>query len=577
MNGSDRVDTAVTSLLSPQDLTYLMAQQMKILEMVAAAVPVQHTLDAVLTALECLMTDARCSVLLVAPSGDTLHHGAAPSLPPEYLRAIEGLRIGPLSGSCGVAAHLGEPVIARDVRIDHRWVEFRDSAVASGLIACWSTPIADPSGRTVGTFAVYHGAPHWPTARERQLVDRFTYLAAVALENGRLLGELIESEELFRRSFEDNPAGAALLGLDWVFQRVNTSFAELGGHRVEDLVDRRLDSALLFDAHSENRIHETLARGDVFCVTEHMAVICNDGATVPVEATFSLVRGRDNTPLRFALNLVDLTERLSADEARAERERAETARQVAESHSSAKSALLTSVSHEVRTPLQAIKGFTELLRTLPLDEERREEALARIDFASDHVLDLVTDVLDISRIEAGVLPLNIEPTPVARTVHDITRLLSAMADRRHTAVHVSIEPSLEVWADPGRLRQVLLNVIGNALRYGHAGGAVEISAVHGTPMSVITVSDDGDGIPHDYLPNLFTPFRRGREDRGVGSTVDGYGLGLMLSHGLVTAMGGTLTARNHSDYGAAFDIALSSTPRGVSPSGLRPPENSDTV
>ncbi|NIL85848.1 Sensor histidine kinase RcsC [Rhodococcus fascians] len=567
MNGIGPSHVDESSILSSFDMSYLMDQQMKILEMVAAAMPVQQTLDAVLTALECLMTGARCSILLVAPSGLSLHHGAAPNLPSEYLQAIEGLRPGPRSGSCGVAAHYGKTVVAQDVRTDYRWVDFRDIAVASGLIACWSTPIADPSGRTVGTFAVYHSAPHRPTARERQLVDRFTYLAAVALEHGRLLGDLIESEELFRRSFEDNPAGAALLDLDWVFERVNTSFAKLGGYRAQELVDRRLESALQFNSSSEKRIHALLADGDVFCVTEQMAVIRKDGGEVPVEATFSLVRGRDNSPVRFALNLVDLTERLSADEARTERERAEVARQVAESHSSAKSDLLTSVSHEVRTPLQAIKGFTELLRTLTLDGERREEALARIDFAADHVLGLVTDVLDISRIEAGVLPLKIERILVAETVYDIARLLSALADTRSITVNVSIEASIEVWADLGRLRQVLLNVIGNALRYGQAGGTIEISAVSGTSMTAITVLDDGEGIPQDYLPHLFTPFSRGGHDRGAGAAVDGYGLGLMLSHGLITAMGGNLTARNCSGGGAAFDIALRSAHRRNSPAG----------
>lgn len=145
---------------------------------------------------------------------------------------------------------------------------------------------------------------------------------------------------------------------------------------------------------------------------------------------------------------------------------AELARQFAEEHSRSKSALLTSVSHEIRTPLQAIRGFTELLSTMDLEPERRSEALARINTAADHLLSLVTDVLDLSRAEAGALPLRPVPVEVASSVDEVVDLTSTLAADWDITVRVRLVDEDRVLADPDRLRQVLLNILGNALRHG---------------------------------------------------------------------------------------------------------------
>jgi signal transduction histidine kinase len=417
------------------DASALLQRQAQVLELVAAAAPVEQTLDAIILALEELIPGARCSVLLLDPTKSTLRHGAAPNLPEKYLRAINGMRIGPRAGSCGTAAFLGERVVAVDVRSDERWTDYRQPAVESGLISCWSSPIAAPRGDIVGTFAVYHADPHQPTVREQRLVDRFTHLASVAIENSRLL-----------------------------------------------------------------------------------------------------------------------TERLAAEANRRARQEAEVARQTAEEHSRAKSALLTSVSHEIRTPLQAIKGFTELLSTLDLDETRREEALARINLAADHLLDLVTDVLDISRIEAGALALHCEPVAVADVVDEVIELLTPLAADRNVNVRCFVDRGLLVRADRRRLRQILLNLVGNAIRHGRRRGRVEI---YGSPAGYamrLEIHDDGPGIPPEYLPRMFTPFAQDEQD--PSTNVDGYGLGLMLAHGLTTAMHGKLAAANSATGGAIFTLLL---------------------
>jgi len=539
------------------DASALLRRQAQVLELVAAAAPVEQTLDAIILALEDLIPGARCSVLLLDPTKSTLRHGAAPNLPEKYLRAINGMLIGPSAGSCGTAAFLRERVVAIDVRSDERWTEYRRAAVESGLISCWSSPIAAPRGDIVGTFAVYHADPHEPTPREKRLVDRFTYLASVAIENSHLLGDLVESEKLFRRSFEDNPAGVALLRLDRTVERVNKAMTQLTRYRSEEMVGRPLDSIL--QPHDRDAEHEPIARllaGDTGCITQQMQLRCRTGQLLEVEATTSLIRGREGQPSRLALNLIDLTERLAAEADRRARQEAEVARQTAEEHSRAKSALLTSVSHEVRTPLQAIKGFAELLSTLDLDETRREEALARINLAADHLLDLVTDVLDISRIEAGALTLHWESVPVADIVEEVIELLTTLAADRNVNVQCLVDRSLLVRADRRRLRQVLLNLVSNAIRHGRRCGQVEIYCAPAGSAIELEIHDDGPGIPPEYLPRMFTPFARGEGENDPSTDVDGYGLGLMLAHGLTTAMHGDLKATNSSTGGASFTLLL---------------------
>lgn len=538
------------------DASILLQRQMEILELVASAAPLERTLNAIITSLEDLICDARCSILIADSSRSTLRHGAAPNLPAAYITAIDGLELGPKAGSCGTAAFLGEPVVAVDVRTDERWVDYRDLAAEFGLVSCWSSPISAPRGETVGTFAVYHVEPHSPNSRERRLVRRFTYLASVAIEHSRLLGNLMESEELFRKSFEDNPAGEALLALDRTFERTNLAFVRLSGYPSAELVGRPIKAILHFGAETEALIQTQLTACRTNGVTRHMVLQCKDGRVRHVETTISVIRSLEGTPSRLALNLVDLTERFAVESAERGRREADVARQIAEDHSKAKSALLTSVSHEIRTPLQAIKGFTELMSNLDLDEPRRQEALHRINFAADHLLELVTDVLDISRVEAGVLSLRLEAVEVNGTVSETVRLLSSLAAERDVSIHVSIDPDVRVFADRGRLRQVLINIVGNALRYGRRAGNVYVTAAPGAGDIVLEVLDDGPGIPTAYLPRMFTPFSRADGTDTPIEPVDGYGLGLMLAHGLITAMNGHIAARNSDEGGAIFTVHL---------------------
>jgi PAS domain S-box-containing protein len=424
--------------LRPDDARQMLDGQVEVLELIAVAAPLGEVLTRILTSLEHLMPGARCSVLLLDREHGTLHHGAAPSLPGPYVAAIDGMTIGDGAGSCGSAAALNAPVIATDVRSDPRWVDFRHLAAEAGLQSCWSTPIEGPDGRPVGTFAVYHSHPHCPSEREQLLVDRFTHLASVAIDHAGVVGDLVESEERFRRSFDDNSLGMAIVGLDRTVAAINGALTRLAlgpvriGSRAtgSGLVGMPLAELITPTRGSLAARLDLLDDDDTAPVVFEAALHRADRADVAVEVTLSPLHARDGERAQYVVNVFDLTERRAAEQHRRARLEAETARRTAEQMLNAKSEMLAAVGHEARTPMQAIVGFTELLGTMDLDEARRREALTHIGAAAGHVMDLLTDVLDLSRLEAGALPLTLEPVPVREVVEEVFALVSSAAERR---------------------------------------------------------------------------------------------------------------------------------------------------
>jgi GAF domain-containing protein len=157
--------------------------QAHILQRLAANAPLSEILHRLVLLIEAQVPDMLCSVLLLSEDGEHVVHGAAPSLPEEYVRAIDGSPIGPKEGSCGTAIYRGEPVFVTDILTDPLWDEYREIAVANGLRACWSTPILSGRGKILGSFAMYYGEPRTPTGAEANLTEVATRIAGLAIEH----------------------------------------------------------------------------------------------------------------------------------------------------------------------------------------------------------------------------------------------------------------------------------------------------------------------------------------------------------------------------------------------------------
>ncbi|WP_133717292.1 MULTISPECIES: sensor domain-containing phosphodiesterase [Methylocaldum] len=164
----------------------LLRGQRDMLEMIANGAPLEHTLAALARTIEQQDDKILCSVLLLDKDGVHLRHGAAPSIPDDYNRQIDGIAIGPSVGSCGTAAFHRQTVITSDIRTDPRWAAFRDLAEQYGLRACWSTPIFDARQNVIGTFAVYYREPQRPSDKHARLVETAIHTAAIAIERSRV-------------------------------------------------------------------------------------------------------------------------------------------------------------------------------------------------------------------------------------------------------------------------------------------------------------------------------------------------------------------------------------------------------
>ena len=234
---------------------------------------------------------------------------------------------------------------------------------------------------------------------------------------------------------------------------------------------------------------------------------------------------------------------------------AESRREVAERASRAKNDFLSRMSHELRTPLNSVLGFGQLLQLDPGLGEQRREHVDQIVRGGRHLLELINEVLDISRIESGTLSLSPEPVHVGEAVREAVALVRPLASERAIAVSVSSDDAY-VLADHQRFKQVLLNLLSNAIKYNRQGGDVAVATERVNGHVRVEVADTGPGVPPDRLERLFEPFDRlGAEHKGI----EGTGLGLALSRSLVEVMGGTLTVANRPVEGAAFLVALPAT------------------
>jgi PAS domain S-box-containing protein len=227
----------------------------------------------------------------------------------------------------------------------------------------------------------------------------------------------------------------------------------------------------------------------------------------------------------------------------------------AERASQAKSEFLSRMSHELRTPLNAILGFAQLLEMdeLPVDQA---SSVDQIQVAGRHLLSLINEVLDISRIEAGRVSLSTEPVEVSEVLDEVTTLLAPVAESAGVELSVDIDGSrvLRVRADRQRLLQVLLNLGSNAVKYNSRGGSVAFLTGPGHEGRIrFEVRDTGPGIPHEQQDQLFVPFSRLGAER---SGVEGTGVGLAVSKQLVEVMGGVIGVDSFPGHGSTFWVEL---------------------
>ncbi len=399
-------------------------------------------------------------------------------------------------------------------------------------------------------------------AMARTLVQQLDELRASEQRHRSLTESLNDGVLLFdeqRRVRSSNSAAQRILGL---------SAAQLGGDEAPPAQWQIFDAQGRPLAPEERPSALALRTGQPVRQTL-ITVQRPDGSRVWIQTNAEpMFRTGETRPYAVASSFSDVSVRVEAerhlrhsneilDERVRERTSAlEAARAQAEAANQAKSGFLSRMSHELRTPLNAILGFAQVLqhRATPRAPGERE-MLGHVEQAGWHLLALINDVLDLSRIETGTLAVSSEPVALAPLCEESLRMTETLAREQAITLHFLPVPgaALTALADKTRLRQVLVNLLSNAVKYNRVGGEVWLTLADAEGFATLTVRDTGHGMSPAQLERLFEPFNRLGAEAGP---VQGTGIGLVITKHLVELMGGTLEVRSVQDHGTEFIVRL---------------------
>ncbi|MDT7835754.1 ATP-binding protein [Aquabacterium sp. OR-4] len=364
-----------------------------------------------------------------------------------------------------------------------------------------------------------------------------------------------ESEQRFRAIFDSVPIGVTLVDNAGTLTMVNPAFCRMMGCEAAALLGRPLDDIRLPDVHEDDGTAAALGGGGA----TRQRYLTTDGRMLQVAASLRTLHDASGAPVATVGALQDLTQVLRLREAERERDEAAIAIRT-------KSEFLARLSHELRAPLNAILGFAQMLDDAgsaegPATGGSRQRGLAQIRQAGWHLLDMINDVLDLSRMEAGSLRLHLEPVALPDLAQEAMAMVEPAALAAGVTLSLSLSPQAEwVQADPMRLRQVLVNLLSNAVKYNRRGGTVELrTRPAGVGELRIEVEDSGQGIPEERLGELFTPFHRLGRERGAtpGALHDqGTGIGLVICRKLLELMAGDLEVSSRLGEGSVFGVRL---------------------
>ncbi|WP_280154545.1 CHASE domain-containing protein [Piscinibacter sp. XHJ-5] len=372
------------------------------------------------------------------------------------------------------------------------------------------------------------------------------------------------SEQRFRNIFNNVPIGVCYTDLGGNVKQTNPRFCELVGYSADELL-RMTSSDFTHpdDVEQDQEFSAQLIRGDFPLYRRHKRYIDRNGRTVWVQSTVSLLRNENGEPWRIVGAVEDITEHLRLAEA-------ERAREAAEASNRAKSDFLSRMSHELRTPLNAMLGFAQLLeldQRNPIAESQRPW-VSQIQQAGWHLLEMINDVLDLSRIESGNLRLSIESLDLGELLAATITMIEGDAARRDIVVTQELAPDARLLrGDATRVKQIFINLLSNAVKYNIDGGRIHIGSRLAGDAVEIAITDTGLGMTPEQVSELFQPFNRLGRER---SQQEGTGIGLVISKRLAELMGGTLRARSASGAGSSFIVSL---PPVSEPASLRPDDS----
>ena len=502
----------------------LLAAEKRLLEMVAGGYGLTDVLDALCRAVDTAAPECRCSVLLVDAGGRRMEQVVGPSLSRSYLASLEGRPVDPDAGPCGMSASLNEAIIAADIAADPRWESWRPVALAHGLRACWSTPIAARTGRVLGTFALYCDEPRAPGTLHQRLIDQFTHIARIAIERAQSEAALRQHEAFLAEAQRLSSTGSFLwrvttAELVWSEQTYRIYELDPAQPVTFELVGTRIhpDESAWF----QDLLLRATRDGDDLEFEHRLRL--PDGSIRYLHVVAHATRDHGGQ-LEYIGAVQDVTERRRSDDA-LNRLRSELGRMA---RITTLGALTASIAHEVNQPLAGIVANASTSLRMLADE-----------------------------------PPNLEGAreTARRTIRDATRdvlaILGSELQRAGAIVRADLAADLPaVTGDRVQLQQVVVNLVMNATEAMREVAdrprqlTVRTAGVDGEVQ--LSVEDSGSGFDPQHAARLFEPFYSTKDD--------GMGIGLFISRSIVESHGGRLSALRNDRGGATFVCALPRSP-----------------
>jgi PAS domain S-box-containing protein len=386
---------------------------------------------------------------------------------------------------------------------------------------------------------------------------------------------LRESEERFRLIIEGvRDYAIFMLDLRGNVATWNSGAERLQGYRAKEIIGSHFSKFYpAADVAAGTPEQDLEAAAKVGKVEQDGWRVRKDGATFWANVLITPLNDRTGKLIGYVAVTRDLTERRAAERRasdaaakavaeEAARRAADDARSRADEANSVKSQFLAAMSHELRTPLNAIGGYTDLISmglAGPVTPQQMEH-LVRIKRSQEHLLGIINDILNFSRVEAGQLSYDLGPLAVHEVVHAVMLMIAPQAHAKGLSLtDAPCEEELMAWADTTKVDQILLNLLSNAVKFTSAGGKIVVScAAFGSARVAIRVRDTGRGIPAQQLEAIFEPFVQ--VGRSLIDTREGTGLGLAISRDLARAMHGDIIATSTVDVGSEFTLLLPTRP-----------------
>ena len=454
-----------------------------------------------------------------------------------------GIRIGMGEGAMGTVAVTHEPLIIPEY---DEWIGRSGSySDVRGIVrAVMAAPLMI-GRRLVGAIASVHSDPNRQFgADDLRLLNLFAPQAAIAIENARLYTEAQRQKEYFETVVVNSPVAIVTLETDGRITSLNPAFERLFGYTQSEGVGRNLDDLI--------NTTETLAEAAAYTTqaTQHTARGIGkrrrkDGSMLDVELAGVpvVVEGKNVGIMALYHDVTDLLR----------------AKQEAESANHAKSRFLANMSHELRTPLNAIIGYSEMLKEDAEENDLPEYAadLAKIRSSGKHLLALINDVLDLSKIEAGKMELYVETFDLRSTIDDVITTVEPLLTQNGNTLEVVCAPGLGAMrTDMIKVRQALLNLLSNASKFtNHGKVRLEVSRERGsTDEYVFRISDTGIGMTAEQQSKLFEAFSQA--EASTTRRFGGTGLGLAITRRFCEMMGGRIDVESEHGRGSTFTMRL---------------------